>query len=298
MANTCKYYKQQKQVSYNQGQTWSNLNEYRMGALYESDSEDCGAVIIMYRWINLNPSTDYYCSGTTKYYKQQKQVSYDEGMTWENVSPSEYQWGGIAETQSTDCGYVPPTPTYRWVSCDGEYMCVGTNKYNKVKKQYYEGGSWVDSSPLETKAGDILVQSNSSDCGGSTAPVSTFKLKTSVTGESKEIPCDTGGVITRDEVQDYYYGQYAHWNSISIGECVREIADDALLGFCNSSAIRNIYVYSKIPPLLSPSSCLDCIVTVYPSTKPPILVPSECVDLYKTSPSWSAYASRIQAIPT
>ena len=111
MANTCKYYKQQKQVSYNQGQTWSSLNEFRMGALYESDSEDCGAVIIMYRWINLNPSTDYYCSGTTKYYKQQKQVSYDEGMTWENVSPAEYQWGGIAEAQSVDCGYVPPTPT-------------------------------------------------------------------------------------------------------------------------------------------------------------------------------------------
>jgi hypothetical protein len=132
---TTKYYKQQKQVSYNQGQTWSNLNEYRMGALYESDSEDCGAVIIMYRWINLNPSTDYYCSGTTKYYKQQKQVSYDEGMTWENVSPSEYQWGGIAETQSTACGYVPPT-IYRWTKTDDTICIEITNEYKLFTRSY------------------------------------------------------------------------------------------------------------------------------------------------------------------
>lgn len=61
-----------------------------------------------YRWVDLDPSTDYYCSGTTKYYKQQKQVSYDYGSTWENVNPAEYQWGSSAQTYSTDCGYIPP----------------------------------------------------------------------------------------------------------------------------------------------------------------------------------------------
>ena len=64
-----------------------------------------------YRWVDLDPTVDYYCSGTTKYYKQQKQVSIDCGESWDWVSPAEYQWGGTAQTQSTDCGYVPPTPT-------------------------------------------------------------------------------------------------------------------------------------------------------------------------------------------
>lgn len=237
---------------------WLASNIYKQGNLISNNSSDCGYITggtREYRWINLNPSTDYYCE---------------------------------------ECGYVPSTGIYRWVSCDGQYVCVGTDKYNKLKKQYLlEDDTWADSDPLETKAGDILVQSNSSDCGGSTAPVSTFKLATYVTGESKQIPCDTGGVITRNEVQEYYYGQYAHWESLSIGDCVSEIGDYALQGFA-SSRIYSINLYSKIPPLLSPLSCLGDIVTVYPSTKPPIIVPSESVNLYKTSPTWSHYANRIQ----
>ena len=42
MANTCKYYKQRRYVSYNSGATWQPLNEYRKGELYEYDSSDCG----------------------------------------------------------------------------------------------------------------------------------------------------------------------------------------------------------------------------------------------------------------
>ena len=46
-----------------------------------------------------------------KYYKQKKQVSYDNGMTWQDVIPYQYQKGALYEQQSQDCGYVPPTPT-------------------------------------------------------------------------------------------------------------------------------------------------------------------------------------------
>ncbi len=110
----------------------------RKGRLIEEGSADCQEQT-QYRWVNLNPRIDYYCeyvpptpepqyrwvnldptvSGNyycdtttyTKYYKQQRQVSYDGGTTWQNVSPAEYQRGSAYETQSTDCGYVPPTPT-------------------------------------------------------------------------------------------------------------------------------------------------------------------------------------------
>ena len=112
MEYNCKYYKQKKQVSYDSGVTWYDVTpmEYQKGDLYEYQSLDCPYVppTPIYRWINLDPSVDYYCSGTTKYYKQQKQVSYDSGETWENVVPAEYQMGDLYEYDSSDCGYTPP----------------------------------------------------------------------------------------------------------------------------------------------------------------------------------------------
>ncbi len=58
-----------------------------------------------------------------KYYKQKKQVSYDNGVTWYDVIPYEYQKGELYEMESQDCGYVPPVTEYRWVRTD-DTICV------------------------------------------------------------------------------------------------------------------------------------------------------------------------------
>lgn len=70
----------------------------------ENDPE-CGYTgqTATYRWVNIDISVDYVCLGTSKYYKQKKQVSYDSGTTWSDVTPPEYQTGGLYETGSTDC---------------------------------------------------------------------------------------------------------------------------------------------------------------------------------------------------
>ena len=68
MAKTCKYYKERRYVSYDSGVTWSPLNEYRSGDLYEEDSADCG-YSVQYRWQVIS---GYTCSGCTKYQKTQK----------------------------------------------------------------------------------------------------------------------------------------------------------------------------------------------------------------------------------
>ena len=44
MSTYCKFYKRQKYVSYNEGQTWQALTQYRSGVLYETNSTDCGFV--------------------------------------------------------------------------------------------------------------------------------------------------------------------------------------------------------------------------------------------------------------
>ncbi len=112
--NTCKYYKLVKQVSYDEGQTWSNTSETEMGDLYEYDSYSCGGDdggedqpidMILYRWVRLDPSEEgnYICSGSTKYYKMIKQESSDRGSTWEISVPIEYSRGDVWENYSEDC---------------------------------------------------------------------------------------------------------------------------------------------------------------------------------------------------
>ena len=86
--------------------------------LVEENSTQCGYVPPInpeYRWVNMDSATQYYCSGTTKYYKQKKQISVDSGVTWNDMSPMEYRMGSSAETNSVDCG-GGFEPQYKWVN--------------------------------------------------------------------------------------------------------------------------------------------------------------------------------------
>ena len=119
----------------------------------------------LYRWITLTGDDDYICSGTTKYAKEQKQQSTDNGATWTNVSPAEYRTGTLIETNSPDCGYEPVIE-YRWVTVQGDYVCSGTTKYNKEKQQYrVDAGAWIDTDPLQTRRGSTVIETQSTDCG-------------------------------------------------------------------------------------------------------------------------------------
>ena len=164
--NNNKYEKQKYQVSQDGGIVWEDVTpiQYQKGQLIESDSEDCGyAPQPQYRW-KAAPTSDYMCSGTSKYYKEYYQVSYDGGNTWENVSPEQTKIGGLIEANSSDCGYV--TPQYRWQKSQDEYICNGTTKY---EKQYYQvsndgGETWHNVSPEKTRRGSV-IEYNSADCG-------------------------------------------------------------------------------------------------------------------------------------
>lgn len=136
MDKTCKYYKYQKYVSYDNGQTWSPLNEFQRGELIQFNSEDCGGGIgTLYKWEII--TGDYECVGYDKYEKTQKYVSYDNGVTYSAVTPSEYGIGGLIQSNSEDCGYIPPQPT-------------GTKWIAKYKSGYTE--SETATSPIETRS--------------------------------------------------------------------------------------------------------------------------------------------------
>lgn len=116
MDKICKYYKYQKYVSYDNGTTWQPLDEYQRGELIQFNSEDCGGGIgALYKWEVI--SGDYECVGYDKYEKTQKYVSYDNGVTYSAVTPSEYGIGGLIQRNSEDCGYMPsPTGETKWIA--------------------------------------------------------------------------------------------------------------------------------------------------------------------------------------
>lgn len=115
-SGTTKYTKEKEQTSTDGGNTWSDTGNYRSGStVLEVNSVDCGYIAPQYRW-KAAPTSDYMCSGTSKYYKVYYEVSYDNGQTWQHVVPEQTKRGNLIEANSTDCGYVPTpkfTATYR-----------------------------------------------------------------------------------------------------------------------------------------------------------------------------------------
>ena len=162
-----KYEKQKYQVSHDGGITWEDVTpiQYRKGQLIASNSEDCGyAPQPQYRW-KAAPTSDYMCNGTSKYYKLYYQVSNDGGQTWKNAVPEQTKIGDLIESNSSDCGYV--TPQYRWQKAPStDYICSGTTKYYKEYYQVsYDGKTWENVSPEQTRTSSDIIESNSADCG-------------------------------------------------------------------------------------------------------------------------------------
>lgn len=164
-----KYQKLVKMVSYDNGQTWevSSPIEYSVGDLIETNSPDCGYQPI-YRWTTIED--DFVCVGTIKCAKEVRQVSYDDGETWENVEPLETRTGPSIEANSFDCGYIE----YRWEPVENEFYCEDDNKYNKlVYQQTTDGTNWTDVEPAEYQKGE-LIEYNSDDCGWTEEEIANF----------------------------------------------------------------------------------------------------------------------------
>ena len=135
-SGTTKMTREKKQQSTDGGSTWSDVSPLETRAalpVIEYYSTDCGYVPLE-RWVTVSGA--YSCSGTTKMTQEKKQVSYDSGSTWSDVSPLETRAAlPVIEYDSMDCGFVPE-PIYKWeritpVSGDpNTYVCDSCNAHN------------------------------------------------------------------------------------------------------------------------------------------------------------------------
>lgn len=158
MSDICKFYKEEKEVSYDGGTTWIHTGEYRKGDLIEYESPDCGGTP-QYRTI----SGETYCSGNTgcdKYVDVYSQVSYDSGETWSTISTTTT----LVEEKSYDCGYR------EWTS-SGTTYCDGSDLYRYINYEvsYDSGNTWII-----TATTSVLIESGSSLCSGYNAKYLTF----------------------------------------------------------------------------------------------------------------------------
>lgn len=148
--------------------SWIATNIYKMGDFIEANSFDCGYI----------PTDNYYewrqsgtmCDGYNKYYRLRKYIS-DDGNRW--YATNIYKKGDLIESNSVDCGYVPPiTYEYQWILTSAT-TCVGYDKYYLYKQQRRVNGTsiWEDVIPTVTSYNGngtqtpSLSEANSSDCG-------------------------------------------------------------------------------------------------------------------------------------
>ena len=91
-----------------------------------------------------------------KYQKLQYQVSYDEGSTWQDVTPLEVKKGNLIESPSSDCSVIQTL--YRWVDLEGTYVCDGNNKYTRriQEESYDDGVTWYASYPTVYSVGSFV----------------------------------------------------------------------------------------------------------------------------------------------
>jgi hypothetical protein len=131
-----------------------------------------------YKWVNLPISQDWECVGTTKYYKQKKQVSVDGGSTWTDVTPPQYQRGALYEYSSQSCGYRTRTTS-------GSPYCEQYDKYVDVYSQYSTdgGNTWQTTATTPT-----MVEHNSEYCGYIEPQYRTTSGDTYCSGVNKYVP--------------------------------------------------------------------------------------------------------------
>lgn len=69
-----------------------------------------------------------------KYERLKKQVSYDNGTTWTDVEPAEYEKGNLIEVNSRDCGY---NLVYQW-----DNQVINDSIVSVEKISYNDGNVW------------------------------------------------------------------------------------------------------------------------------------------------------------
>ena len=263
-------------------------------------------------------------ANTCKYYKQKKQVSYDNGVTWQDVVPAEYQKGSLYESQSIDCSYTPLSGKFNATYFGGINYFVDCNDSTTLTTGETKPVGYESSAMTSAVIGDCVTSIGNNAFWGCS---SLTRLNSSVGGVANipsgvtsighgafigcssltriNIPsgvtnikghtfwgCESLTDLTIPDsvttIGDAIINYCKNLNSVTIGNSVTSIGDNAFLCYHNS-VLSSITINAITPPTLG-TGAFDY------TNNCPIYVPSEAVNTYKTAPGWSEYTSRLTAI--
>lgn len=272
-----------------------------------------------------------YCSGSTgydKYVDVYSQVSYDSGATWQTTATT----ATLVEANSPDCGYVP-VANAKWVATYSDSHiesaeCDASSAITSGEISSYASVTSLEIGDCVTEIGELgLVNGyalTSLTIGNNVTTIgrrgvyfcthlTSINIPNSVTTIGKEafkqcisttgltIPNSVTSIgesafekcsgLTSVTIPDsvtsiggYAFNQCSGFTNITIGSGITNIGYGA---FNSCKNLQSIIINAVTPPSMSSSFQV--------TNNCPIYVPASSVETYKTA--WSAYASRIQAIP-
>ena len=221
---------------------------------------------VQYRW---TPS-GWTCVGYDKYQNNIKEQSLDEGLTWTVVIPEEYSASTLIESQSTDCGYVPPTPASPKFTLTLRNSSTVTAECDSTSSVTESEVSDYSSSGISVVIGDCVTTIDQ-------WAFSWWNSLTSVTISDS---------VT--SISGYAFLKCTNLTSVTIGSGVTNMPST----FMDCSALTSVTILATTPPELGGTN------TFYgASPNLVIYVPCESVSAYQSATYWSDLASRIQAIP-
>lgn len=103
MANIL-YRKQKQQKSLDNGVTWIDTGEYRVGDIIENPSNCTSDNTKQCRWVELDASEGYYCDGYSKYTMQVEECT-ENGLIWTRTGNSQ-RGNTLIDAYTNDCGFV------------------------------------------------------------------------------------------------------------------------------------------------------------------------------------------------
>ena len=206
----------------------------------------------------------------SKYYIYKRQYSDDDGVTWQDVYPSETKPGG------------EPIGTYDTLAeCEGSPGPTGGTKWVAT----FTGGTTASA---ECDSSSAITHTN----GEVSSDVVSIQIGDCVTAIDYEAfnQCRSLTSITIPNSVTYI-GPFAFYKCTSLPSVTIPSSMTNIEGFAfyDCYSLTSITIEATTPPSLGTSvfnNTGDC----------PIYVPSASVNAYKSASRWSTYASRIQAI--
>lgn len=296
MANKCKYYKQQEFVSYDGGSTWNPTGNYRQGDLIEYQSSDCPSFAEKYK-ATYNDGRTYSAECTSQ----------NETVAQADVRASGYDYARLIQAELGNC--VTSVGSAAFSQCSAITSVILSDNLTSIGSLAFDGCTSLTSITIPSGVTSI-GHSAFYNCSGITSitipsgvtsidnyvfyscrGLTNVTIQNGVTsiGDNAFAYCSNlanvaipNGVTTIGSNTYYFSGIV----NVTLGDSITSIGNSAFY----NSYLESFTINTVTPPSLGSG--------VFNSTNNlTIYVPSASVNTYKAASGWSAYASKIQAIP-